>query len=77
MRKGCVAGRLSTTLDACLERLPDLYRTVIYLRYWMDCSVDEIAEQLEAPSGTIKSYLLFRARRRLHGLLEAEGIDYA
>jgi DNA-directed RNA polymerase specialized sigma24 family protein len=42
----------------------------------MDCSVDEIAEQLKAPSGTIKSYL-FRARRRLHGLLEAEGIDYA
>lgn len=54
---------------AALEALPEIYRTVVYLHYWNDASVDEIAELLGAPSGTIKSYL-FRARERLARILE-------
>jgi len=53
---------------AAVESLPDVYRTVVYLHYWTDAPLDEIAELLSAPVGTIKSYL-FRARERLAHLL--------
>jgi len=44
-----------------LEGLPDLYRSVVYMHYWLDRPVGEIAELLNIPEGTVKSYL-FRAR---------------
>ena len=47
-----------------LESLPDLYRTVLFLYYWQDFAVGEIAEAIGAPEGTVKSYLS-RARERL------------
>ena len=50
---------------SCLEQLPDLYRSVLYLHYWQECSIDEIGEFLGVPSGTVKSYL-HRARQRLY-----------
>ena len=57
---------------ACMEALPDLYRTVLYLRYWLDCPVEEIAELIQAPAGTVKSYLA-RARQRVERELEKSG----
>ena len=54
---------------AALEELPDLYRTVLRLKYWMGLDVKEIAETLQAPEGTVKSYL-YRARKRLQRHLE-------
>jgi RNA polymerase sigma-70 factor (ECF subfamily) len=45
-----------------LEELPDLYRAVINMYYWLECPVDEIAESLCVPAGTVKSYLS-RARQ--------------
>jgi RNA polymerase sigma-70 factor (ECF subfamily) len=54
---------------AAVESLPEVYRTVIYLHYWNDVPLAEIAELLCAPAGTIKSYL-FRARARLARILE-------
>lgn len=57
---------------AAVEDLPDLYRTVLFLHYWMGCSVAEIGELLQAPGGTIKSYLS-RARARLRLRLEKGG----
>jgi RNA polymerase sigma-70 factor, ECF subfamily len=57
-----------------LEQLPDVYRTVINMHYWLDASVEEIAESLCVPAGTVKSYL-FRARERLRELAKADGIE--
>jgi RNA polymerase sigma factor (sigma-70 family) len=60
---------------ALLEELPDLYRTVINLRYWLDHSVEEIAQMLDIPVGTVKSYL-FRAREQLKLLAKEQGLDF-
>jgi RNA polymerase sigma-70 factor (ECF subfamily) len=61
-------------VEGLLEGLPDIYRTVVYLHYWMDASVDEIAELIAVPSGTVKSYLS-RARARLRQRACAAGIE--
>jgi RNA polymerase sigma-70 factor (ECF subfamily) len=61
-------------VERLLEGLPDLYRTVVYLHYWMDATIDEIAELLAVPSGTVKSYLS-RARARLRQRAPALGIE--
>ena len=61
-------------VERLLEELPDLYRTVVYLHYWLDASVVEIAELVAAPPGTVKSYLS-RARARLRERARARGIE--
>lgn len=40
-----------------ISSLPIKLRSVVYLYYYEECSVDEIATILEIPSGTIKSRL--------------------
>jgi len=57
-----------------LEGLPDVYRSVVYLHYWLDATVDEIAELLVVPAGTVKSYLS-RARARLRTRAKQAGIE--
>jgi RNA polymerase sigma-70 factor (ECF subfamily) len=57
-----------------LEGLPEPYRSVVYLHYWLDESVDEIAELLAVAPGTVKSYLS-RARDRLRERARAEGVE--
>jgi RNA polymerase sigma-70 factor (ECF subfamily) len=42
------------------------------LRYREDLSVEEIAEAMSLPVGTVKTYL-FRARKELASLLSAQG----
>lgn len=54
---------------AAVESLPEVYRHVVYLHYWNDVPVADIADMLGMPAGTIKSYL-FRARERLARILE-------
>jgi RNA polymerase sigma-70 factor (ECF subfamily) len=74
-------GPLEAVLDRERERavarlvdgLPDVYRSVVHLRYWMDQSVDEIAETLGVPAGTVKSYLS-RALQRLRERARAQGM---
>lgn len=56
------------TLDAVL-RLPQKYRTVIHLHYYMGYSVDEIAKILKSKPSTVKSQL-HRARQKLKSDLE-------
>jgi RNA polymerase sigma-70 factor (ECF subfamily) len=76
------SGPLEVALDRERERavaglvegLPDLYRSVVHMRYWLDQSIDEIAETLGVPPGTVKSYLS-RARQRLRERARARGIE--
>ena len=47
-----------------IERLPDKYRRIIFMRHFRHMDVNEIAAALDKPEGTIKSWL-FRARALL------------
>jgi RNA polymerase sigma-70 factor (ECF subfamily) len=51
-------------LLAALEKLPDLYRTLVHLHYWLDLSLAEIEELTAVRVGSIKSYLA-RARKMM------------
>lgn len=51
-----------------IDKLPDHHRTVVVLRYLQDFSYNEIAESLNLPLNTVKSYL-FRARQQLQVML--------
>lgn len=68
-----VAAERAAHLAAAVESLPDLYRTVVYLHYWLECSVEQIARYIAAPENTVKSYL-FRARTRLAKVLIEKGL---
>lgn len=59
------------TLDAVL-RLPQKYRTVIHLHYYMGYSTDEIAAILKSKPSTVKSQL-HRARQKLK--IDLEGVE--
>ncbi len=58
-------------ITALLEKLPPDYRLVVVLRYWYDCSYEEIAEMTNTTVSAVKSRL-HRARRTLAALLESE-----
>jgi RNA polymerase sigma-70 factor (ECF subfamily) len=47
-------------------------RIVVMLRFWQDLTVDEIADRLDVPAGTVKSRL-HRSMARLRAALEANG----
>ena len=68
-----VTDEFSDTLDAVL-RLPQKYRTVIHMHYYMGYSVDEIAVILKSKPSTVKSWL-HRARQKLKIGLEGEGVN--
>lgn len=68
-----LAGERAALLAEAVEELPDLYRSVIYLHYWQETPVDEIAALLGAPANTVKSYL-FRARERIGRSLAEKGL---
>ncbi len=68
-----VSDEYSDTLDAVL-RLPQKYRTVIHMHYYMGYSVDEIASILKSKPSTVKSQL-HRARKLLKIDLEGEEVN--
>ncbi|MGU3470034.1 RNA polymerase sigma factor [Paenibacillus sp. D51F] len=51
-----------------IDKLPDHHRAVVVLRYLQDFSYNEIADSLDLPLNTVKSYL-YRARQQLQTLL--------
>jgi len=59
---------------ACVGELPEVYQSALRLHYWLGANVGEIAEMLDAPENTVKSYL-HRARRLLQALLAERGFD--
>jgi RNA polymerase sigma-70 factor (ECF subfamily) len=52
---------------ACINELPPKYQQVIYLRFYVDHSLDGIAEALGCSVGTVKSQL-FRALDKLRAM---------
>lgn len=56
-------------IKQAIEQLPEHHRTVVILRYIQDFSYNEIADSLDLPLNTVKSYL-FRARQQLQQLLQ-------
>jgi RNA polymerase sigma-70 factor (ECF subfamily) len=59
------------TLRQAVQRLSHDDQQVIYLRYFLDMSVEETASTLDVAGGTIKSRL-HRALDRLHSVIEQE-----
>ena len=66
--------RRRRAVQACVSELPDVYQSALRLHYWLGASMAEIAEMLDAPENTVKSYL-HRARRLLHAMLIERGFD--
>ncbi len=63
------AGR-DGVLDDAFDRLDPDHRIVVLLRFWQDLTVEDIAERLGLPAGTVKSRLHY-ALRTLRTSLEA------
>ena len=67
----------SDTLDIpehirrCVTRLSDRYAEIVTLYYLKGISYDEIAETLDIPLGTLKTWM-FRARKQLRKIVEKE-----
>jgi RNA polymerase sigma factor, sigma-70 family len=57
-------------LDHALEALDADHRIVVVMRYWQDRTVDDIAERVGIPAGTVKSRL-HHALRTMRATLEA------
>lgn len=64
-----MSGYIAQDIREAIEQLPEQHRTVIVLRYLQDFSYNEIADCLNLPLNTVKSYL-FRARQQLQQLLQ-------
>jgi len=64
-----VTGYLAKDIREAIDKLPAHHRSVVVLRYLQDFSYHEIAESLNLPLNTVKSYL-FRARQQLQTLLQ-------
>lgn len=62
-------------IERCIERLPDVYRTVIVLRDIYGMSGGEVAEVLDVSPGAVK-VRLHRARRRLRDEILTEFPDW-
>lgn len=56
-------------MQQVVKRLKPHYKKIIKMRYFMEYSYDEIAEELDLPLGTVKAQL-FRAREFLFNILK-------
>ena len=60
-------------LEGALAELPIIEREAVTLFYLQELSLNEVAEALKVPVGTVKSRL-FRARRLLRQAMTARGV---
>jgi RNA polymerase sigma-70 factor (ECF subfamily) len=63
-----------TSIRDLVERLPDHLRHPILLYYWSDRSVQEVADLLDRPAGTVKRQL-HEARNTLRSHIELPEVD--
>ena len=61
------------SIRAAIRSLPEKHREVVYLFYYAEQSIQEIAETLHIPQGTVKSRLN-HAKKALGRLLKEEFI---
>lgn len=54
-----------------VDKLPPKYQKLVRLRYFQELSYEEIAEELEAPLGTVKAQL-HRARELMYELVKSK-----
>lgn len=67
-----VEGRdLPEHIRRCVTKLSDRYAEIVTLYYLKGISYDEIAETLDIPMGTLKTWM-FRARKQLRRIVEQE-----
>ena len=64
----------SAVLRQCLEALSVEHREIIDLVYYHEKSVEEVAEIVGIPEGTVKTRM-FYARKKLAELLKARGVE--
>lgn len=64
----------SQALWQAVQQLAKPFQEVIYLRYFLDMSEEEMVEALDVPAGTVKSRL-HRALMKLRGIVERDYPD--
>ena len=64
-----ISSYVAKDIQEAIRKLPEHHRSVVVLRYLQDFSYNEIAESLDLPLNTVKSYL-YRARQQLQALLQ-------
>lgn len=65
--------QIAAVLDRAIDTLRPEYRAVVVLRHHEDLDYDEIAEVMDLPLGTVKTYL-HRARKDLAQRLKEAGL---
>jgi RNA polymerase sigma-70 factor (ECF subfamily) len=60
-------------VQEAVQRLPRRYRQILHMRHYEHMDVNEIADHLQTPEGTVKSWL-FRARALLRKELQIAGM---
>ena len=68
--KEALAAEQAQEMQALVNQLEPEYRTPLVLRYWNECSYQEIADVMDITVAAVKSRL-FRARKKLAALYEA------
>lgn len=58
-------------IERCMAGLPPRYRQLIELRFFDECTYEEIAERLALPMGTVKTQI-HRARERMCRLIASD-----
>ena len=66
--------RLRLAVLESVNELPEVYQSALRLHYWLGASMRDIAEMLDVPENTVKSYL-HRARQLLRVILAERGCD--
>lgn len=64
-------------LELAIERLKPKYQHVIILKYYQDLTLTEIAQLLEKPEGTVKTWLHKALSDLRIQIKEEGGLDYA
>lgn len=65
---------LKIDIAQALQQLTHIERTVITLHYIEDRKIEEVAQIVQAPLGTVKSHL-HRARNKMYEYLKANGYE--